>query len=181
MKEIKLAQHTLMQIGATNFEHPTLTFVHDYWEAKRGDRMMPARRNINPSEMRHHLGWLFLADVLPDADDFRYRLVGNLVASYFGTNGTNKTLREMFAPFGAETLEGTLFIYRKVVSERTPVRVTGQANWDGKGLEPFETVYLPLSDDGVSVNMIMSAFVFSKDAVLTKRAISAEQGSPGLR
>ncbi|HEY5336647.1 MAG TPA: PAS domain-containing protein [Rhizomicrobium sp.] len=177
MQEIVLAHHTRMQIGANVFSHPTLTFLHDYWNAKRGDRKMPARKDVSPSDLRQHLGWIFLADVLPDADDFRYRLVGNLVGSYFGLNGTHQTLREVFAPFGRETVEGTLLIYRKVVSGQLPVRVTGQTNWDGKGLEPYETVYLPLSDDGQTANMILSGFVFDKDAVLMNRAIAAEHSA----
>lgn len=176
MQEILLGSHTRVQIDAEAFNHPTLTFLHDYWQNKRAGRKMPARKDINPSDLRHHLSWIFLADVLAGGANFRYRLVGNLVANYFGSNGTNRTLTEVFEPYGKETTDGTLFIYRKVVREGVPLRVTGQANWDGMGLEQFETVYLPLSDCGETVNMIMSAFVFDKNAVLTNRAVAAEHG-----
>lgn len=176
MKEVVLAHHTTMQIGASIFGNPTLSFLYDYWDSKRRGRQMPARKDINPSDFRQHLSWIFLADVLPEMQDFRYRLVGNLVANYFGLNGTNQTLRQVFAAFDQETMDGTLFIYRTVAREKVPVRVTGKANWNGKGLEEFETVYLPLSDDGETTNMILSAFVFNREAVLLNRAVAAENG-----
>lgn len=174
MEEIELAPHTRMQIGADRFDHPTLTFLHKYWNDKRGDRAMPSRSEIAPSELRQHLNWVFLADVLPDMADFRYRLVGGLVEQYFGTSGANMTLREVFARFGEATLKTTLYIYRKAAKAQVPVRLIGQSKWDGDKLEAFETVYLPLSDDGETTNMILSGFVFDRDTVLTNRAIERE-------
>ena len=176
MEEIVLAPHTRMQIGATSFDHPTLTFLHDYWNRKRGDREMPSRGDIVPSEFRQYLNWVLLADVLPEMKDFRYRLVGGLVADYFKVTGTNMTLREVFTPFGEAIMKTTLFIYRKAASGHVPVRVVGQAKWDGGGLEAYETVYLPLSDDGKNTNMIFSGFVFDKGVVLTNRAVEREYG-----
>ncbi len=176
MEEIELAPHTRMQIGADRFDHPTLTFLHDYWNTKRGARAMPSRSDIAPSELRQHLNWVFLADVLPEMTDFRYRLVGGLVEEYFGTSGANSTLREVFARFGEGTVKTTLFIYRKAASGQVPVRLIGQSKWDGRDLEAFETVYLPLSDDGQTTNMLLSGFVFDRETVLNNRAIQREHG-----
>lgn len=177
MKVIDLSPHTQLQIGASAFDSPVLTAVHAYWNTRRGNRQMPARKDIQPSDLRQHLGWLFLADVLPDMEDFRYRLVGQMVGAYFGIEGTNQTLKGVFARFGKLSVDTTLYIYRKAVTSKQPLRLTGQANWDGNGLEPYETVYLPLSDDDNSVNIILSAFVFDKDTVLMNRAIAREHGT----
>ncbi len=142
MEEFILDANTRMQIGAANFNHPALTFLHDYWNRKRGSRNMPSRSDIVPSELRQYLPWILLADVLPEMKDFRYRLVGSLITSYFGTEGGGKTLREVFSQFGETTVRGILRVYRKAASGHVPVRLTGQADWNGKGLEAYETVYL---------------------------------------
>ncbi len=176
MEEIELAPHTRMQVGATAFGHQTLTFLYEYWNSKRGDRTMPSRHDIVPADLKQHLSWVLLADVLPEMKDFRYRLVGGLVADYFKIAGTNRTLRAIFAPFGEATMKTTLFIYRTVARGHVPVRLIGQAKWDGKSLEAYETVYLPLSDDDQATNMIFSGFVFDKTAVLTNRAVERERG-----
>ena len=176
MEEIVLSEHSRMQIDSTEYNHPTLTFLHDYWNLKRGDRKMPSRGDIVPSEMKQHLGWILLAEILPERVDFRYRLIGGLIAAYFGENGTNKTITETFSRFGEAAVKGTLYVYRKTATCGVPVRVMGKADWLRHGVEPFESVYLPLSNDGQNPNMILSAFVFDKDAVLMNRAVAREHG-----
>src|SRR5690606_40981648 len=51
--------------------------------AKRGDRIMPARADMDPLELRDYLGWIVIVDVLDGGSDFYYRLVGTKVAHYF--------------------------------------------------------------------------------------------------
>lgn len=177
MEEISLAPHTVMQIGAAEFHHPTLTHLHEYWNRKRGERNMPSRTEIAPSDLKQHLPWILLADVLPEMKDFRYRLVGGLVGIYFRGAKPNQTVRETFAPFGDPVVKTILYIYRTTATRQAVVRVAGEANWDGNGLEAFETIYLPLSNNGEVANVILSAFVFDKDAVLINRAIQREHGS----
>jgi hypothetical protein len=176
MEEIALSPDTLMQVGATSFDHPTLSFLYEYWERKRGNRKMPSRRDIIPSDLKHHLSWVLLADAMPELTDFRYRLVGSLVADYFKVNGTDLTLRQVFAPFGEATMKTVLYIYRKAVSGQSPVRLIGRAKWDGTNLEAYETVYLPLSENGQTANMIFSGFVFDREMVLINRAVEREHG-----
>ena len=53
-----------------------LQSFYDYWDQRRGDRAMPARGDIGPTEMRPYLGMVMLVDVVPDKRRFVYRLVG---------------------------------------------------------------------------------------------------------
>jgi len=48
--------------------------------------------------------------------------------------------------------------------------------WAGKGIEACEAVYLPLSDDGRRVNMILQAFVFDQVAALNARRVARANG-----
>ncbi len=63
------------EVDPRNLEHPVLRFLRDYWDSKRAGRIMPSRGDIKPSEMKEHLGWIILQDVLPDYADFRYRVI----------------------------------------------------------------------------------------------------------
>ena len=153
-------QGTTVEICPTHFEHPPLAAIYSYWSEKRGTRTMPARADINPPELREHPGWIILLDVLPDLSDFRYRLTGTKVARYFGSDSTGRTVSEAFRPFGTGAVKGVLAIHRKTARDRVPVVAHGEAAWLAEGYDNFTTIYLPLSDDDTTCNMILSAFVF---------------------
>lgn len=154
--------------------HPTLASLKDYWDAKRGNRLMPARADLRPADIREHLPWIVLIDVLPK--DFRYRLIGTLITEYFKTDATGLTVREAWAPQGEEGIQGMLSILRDVMQKRIPVRCYGETGWNTIGLEKFDALYLPLSDDGQNVNMIFHVFVFNRPEVLLARQIERDAG-----
>src|SRR5690606_11458180 len=149
-----------VEICPTHFEHPTLAAIYSYWNEKRGTRTMPARADINPPELREHLGWIILLDVLPDLSAFRYRLIGTKVARYFGGDSTGRTACEAFRPSSTGAVKGVLAIHRKTARYRVPEVAHGQAAWLAEGYVKFTTISLPLSDDDTTCNMILSAFVF---------------------
>jgi hypothetical protein len=140
-------------------DHAALRAVKDYWNEKRGDRRMPARRDVLPGELKAYLPQILLVDVLPGATDFRYRLVGSRLRPYFPREATGKTMREALAPFGAETVSSTIEVYRTVAG-CTPLRITGPGHLYAQQSKFFEAMLLPLSDDDKDVNMIFGAFEF---------------------
>jgi hypothetical protein len=153
--------------------HPTLAFLRAYWERKRGSNPMPSRADISPLEMKEHLGWIILLESLPDHSDFRYRLVGTRVTQYFLADATGRTITQAFAESGPEATKGAaakavIAIHRKTARDRVIMRSYGGAGWLGRDYLEFDSIYLPLSDDGVFVNMILSAFTF--DAAKLGRA-----------
>jgi hypothetical protein len=148
------------EIDPATLANPTLAFLKSYWEGKRNGRAMPSRADIDPIEMREHLGWIILADVLADYEDFRFRLVGTRVTDYFGRDITGKTLSESYAGFGPAALKMALAVYRKVARDRVVLRTFGNAGWLGQDFLEFDQLFLPLSEDGVHANIVMSAFTF---------------------
>jgi len=129
---------------------------------------MPSRGDLIVRELKDHLGWFSLLDVLPEADDFRYRLVGTRVAAYFRADGTGKTVTEVFAPVPAAR-EMMLALLRSVARQGIVVRTWGNLAWMGNDFEDFESLFLPFSDDGATVNMIMNPFVFDRAQILSRR------------
>jgi hypothetical protein len=58
------------------------------------------------------------------------------------------------------------------------VHVFGKNDWMGQGYEEFESLYLPLSDDGMVCNVILTAFVFDRARVLVNRANAQANNKP---
>jgi hypothetical protein len=84
------------EINPAVLENETLAFLFKYWNDKRGTRAMPTRAEIKASEIKEHLGWVILMEVLPGFSDFRYKLIGTLVNQYYLGDSTGKTVREAF-------------------------------------------------------------------------------------
>lgn len=161
------------EVDPKHLQNSALVFLKDYWERKRGARAMPSRADIRPSEMKEHLGWIMLLDVLPGAQDFRFRTVGTRVTEYFLTEATGKTVTEAFARYGEDAVKAVLATHRKIAREAVTLRVHGGAGLFGRAFLDFDALYLPLSDTGVSVNMILSAFTFDLSALLKVRTEKA--------
>lgn len=160
------------EIDPKKLDHPVLAAVKAYWDDKRGERLMPSRAEIDPIELREHLGWILLLDVIGDYADFRFRLIGTKVTRYFFTDTTGKTVTEAFARFGPAAVNGVLAVYRKTARDCIPMRAYGDAGWLGQAFYDFDALYLPLSDDGVTANKILSAFTFDY-----KRVAAAREGA----
>jgi len=164
------------EVDPQQFAHPTLAFLKQYWDAKRGDRRMPSRADIKPSEIKDHLGWVMMVEVLPDLVDFRYRLIGTLVTQYFLEDSTGKTVSEAFGGRADVAVKAVIAMFRKTARDCLPLRAFGDAGWIAPGFEEFETVCLPLSDDGQTCNMILHAFVFNRERVMLAREIARANG-----
>jgi len=167
---------TVAEENPERFAHPTCVFLRNYWETRRGDRAMPSRGDISPAQLKNHLGWVMILEVLPGAREFRYRLIGTLVTQYFLNDATGKTVKEAFAENGEQVAKSVNGIFRKVARDKVIMRTAGDANWLAEGMEEFEAIYLPLSDDGVNVSHILHAFVCDRDKMLLARQIAKSNG-----
>jgi hypothetical protein len=176
---MRMADTVLDAVAEENppcFAHATCVFLREYWEQKRGTRAMPSRADISPSQLRDHLGWVQMLEVLPGGRDFRYRLIGTLVTQYFSADATGKTVMEAFAENGEMIAKAVNRIFRKVARDKVVMRTVGNANWLVEGMEEFEAIYLPLSEDGVNVSHILHAFVCDREKMLLSRQIAKAHG-----
>jgi len=167
--------HIEAEIDPGPLDNPALEFMRGYWLRKRGERAMPARKDMVPSELKKYLDGLVMIDVLPDMADFRYRLVGTAVTQYFVTDPTGMTATEAWAAVGQSAIDRIIANLRAVVRERACIHLWGAVDWFGRGAEDVESLYLPLSDDGETVNMIVNLFTFDRRRVLQERQIAVER------
>lgn len=153
------AAGALIIVDPPGIKPPILRPVLDYWEQKRGTRAMPARRDIEPSELKPYLPHLCLIKSLP-GDEFRYRLVGTEITDRYGRNSTGKTIREIAASRPA-TLDVLKRMLLAVTTHRRPVLASATLKLIGKEHVLSEALLMPLSDDGSTVTMILSATRYS--------------------
>jgi hypothetical protein len=156
-------------------DNPILDFFYGYWRERCGTRTMPSRGAIVPADLKKYLGWLCFVEALPEYHDFRFRLVGSRVAEYFLSDATGLTVREAYgaAKAGRVATDSVLWIFRKTCLARVPMRVTGGGgDWRGHFFPDYDALYLPLSENGVTANMVMCSFTFKYQAYLQTRNVA---------
>ena len=122
-----------IQIGALAGAPPDLLEMYAYWQRKRGARAMPTRADIEPAEIKRLLPGVLLVDVR-------------------GENPVGKRVADAF--FGP-TLENVLGCYQTVVDHREPYLDDDYYLRDGDYFADEANIFLPLSNDGEHVNMIL--------------------------
>jgi len=136
-----------------------LKALHDYWNRLRGDRMMPARTDVDPTEIPHLLPLIVMYTVQEDGS-YTVRLVGEEVVQFTGRNATGGQAGATLPPEAAARLTKILDTVRE---ERSPRFRAGKARWvPAKNHRDFEACFLPLSADGERVNMVLSGVSFPR-------------------
>lgn len=132
--------------------HESVRRIAAYWRGKAGERRMPSRGDIDPADLVKHLPAIMLVDVVPDARRFVYRLVGTQEAAGRGKDPTGLAVADAFY---AQSAAAALEPYEYVVREKRPCCVRDPYRTPDGWLEREDTIYLPLSDDDETVNMIL--------------------------
>jgi hypothetical protein len=136
-------------------ESEQLQALAAYWREKCAGRFAPRRADIDPLDLRAHMPYLFLVDVLPN-DEFRYRLMGTAIVEGTGRDITGKWLSELHGGT-PDVMQRLKSRFDQVLATRRPVFTRGQVYWLGDGeFRRFECGYFPLSEDGQAINMILA-------------------------
>ncbi|MBV9828470.1 MAG: PAS domain-containing protein [Alphaproteobacteria bacterium] len=138
---------------------PVLSAALEYWRRKRGARTMPARRDIDPIDMPAEiLPYLQIIEVLEDGRRFRYRLIGTALVEAFGSDYSGTYPEEVLSPARADFIEQ---VYRRVHETKRPLFSRNKyVMQDNPSALMANRVYLPLSNDEVTVNFILGALSF---------------------
>lgn len=139
----------------------------DYWQVLRGGRAMPARRDIDPTEIWTLLPNIHLSEWHDNPDRVRYRLAGTELVASIGREISGHWLTDFHTD--SKDVEETLSLYRKVIARRAPVIGRTLGSMQRVGVDSFEWVLCPLSDDGLSV----THFIGLEDYVSNKRYLGS--------
>ena len=129
-----------------------------YWLTQCRGRRFPRRADIEPTDIPHLLSGIVLLDVYADPLDFEYRLIGGDVVKRSG-NLKGKRVRQ------AALLNTSSPAYRnycEVVESGLPQFLEGTAIGAYRVDRPtlVSRVHCPLSDDGETINKIISYLAF---------------------
>src|SRR5579862_4497737 len=99
-------------------KHPQLQALHRYWLERCDGPRLPARRAIDPIDLKPHLPKLLLVDVGDAPRRFRYRLFGTALVALYQREMTGRYVDEI----GSDTLRAAAVkAYDDVIARRAPV------------------------------------------------------------
>jgi hypothetical protein len=139
-----------------DIESPTLRRFFEYYIEKRGGRAFPSRRDIDPLDFTYALGDITLIDVAYDPLRFTFRLDGSRHVERFGFDMTGRSLDAFPYPEMRQAIHDS---YRAVIEHGGPLRYYRDLESSGRWFR-YETLLLPLSSDGKTIDMIVSAISF---------------------
>lgn len=134
---------------------PRVASFYQLWDGKRHGRTMPARADFDPLEMKDWLPGIVLVDVQHDPLQLTYRLVGTRSVELKQRDVTGQRVAD---GYHGSSLEEILENYRQVIDGRCIVYDWEVVASKSAHLEDTETLMLPLSADGETVNMVMVYF-----------------------
>jgi hypothetical protein len=138
---------------------PRLKEAFCYWRRKASGRTMPGRADIDPVEVPKLLPDVMLVERSDDGR-YRYRLIGTANTAAHGVNATGRFLDEVLP--GPDYAAHVLALYDECVRERRALYSECLFFPPGQ-MQPerhTKVLFMPLSGDGVTVNMIFVVQVF---------------------
>lgn len=159
-----------MQIDLeTQFVNPRLTHLMALWASKRDGTFLPCKADFRPRELARQLRHIaFLEIPYPDAPTSAYRMgfMGSALAEVFGDCG-GKTLQEHFPAPMCLVFDAA---FRHAVFRKAPIRAHGTLTVSGRPHLAHETLVVPLADDGLTPNFVVSAIYFRSAADIPHEA-----------
>lgn len=129
-----------------------LAQAYAYWNAKRHNGLLPARRDIDVLDLRPLMGWMHLVDVGGrDPADYTYRLLGSAVRLGHAPNVNSFRLGDyapgpyrdsLYEDYSAVCFTGVPS-YQQVVALLSYVKYS------------YSRLVLPMAEDGRRVDMLM--------------------------
>lgn len=138
---------------------PRLRRLHDYWRAKAGDRRMPARKDIDPIDMKEWLGNLVLVEFFEGGTKSRVRLEGTNITEFYGATRLGSGLETLK---GEEERKLLLTQYGAVIADCEPAFYSARFTTSENKYVHQVKLLLPLSDDDRRVNMILGGIYFRR-------------------
>jgi hypothetical protein len=137
--------------------------LYDYWERIRGDRTMPRRQDIDPVDIWSLLPYVHLSEWHTNPDGVFFRIAGTEIVATAGREFRGRWLSDVDT--NEADLEQIMALYYRVVATRVPIFGRTDSSTLRLGVEFFEWVLCPLSDNGKTV----THFLGLEDYVSTRR------------
>lgn len=129
----------------------------EYWNAKRGARPFPSRKDIAPREIQSLLPWLHMHDVTSKGDEIRIRLIGTILSETFGSGDLRGHPISVLPPLVFDRVQQGI---EWALEARAPVRTYApHAALPGQNFQGIESCFAPLSGNGADIDMIIAVSI----------------------
>jgi CheY-like chemotaxis protein len=150
---------------ATRIKDPRICRLFYYWLNRKRANRWPARRDVDPLDFDYILGHLMLLDVIREPLRFRVRLHGTALAAAAGYELTGKWMDELPIRDYRTYVIGRC---EALVASGEPMVVHHSRILDGKR-QRYEALWLPFSDSGTDVTVLLCALVYHGDTAEQQR------------
>ena len=125
--------------------HLNTELLIDYWRARRGERAVPARSDIDPAEFAPLMPQTFIA--VREADvEFRFRLAGEFINDLHGRGGLRgETVAGLWRPEHRRHLAAVLEASLRAAE---PVVIDAEATAEDGAARRLEILFAPLAGPG---------------------------------
>ena len=139
-------------------DRPRALALLDAWHRWRGERTVPEREDVDPVDIPALLEHIVLLDV--EGDDFRFRLVGETVASRYAHRLKGRSMRELMS---GTSLDETLYEHRRCATDRCGVLITHSEAMTSLGdIRTYTRLLLPLGGTGARADHIIGVMQFHR-------------------
>ena len=134
--------------------------IFQYWLNIKGNRPMPSRADLDPSDIVSLLPHISLIDVERESGRYKMRLIGTETVKAMGIDVTGKYLDDF--PLIDRALKEN---YDWLVKEKRPYINFDKLKWSSKSYMDYYALGLPLSRNGTDVDILMFGmyYQFPKD------------------
>jgi hypothetical protein len=141
---------------------PEIREIVDYWDSLRIEGRPPDRRQIDPADIVRMLPAIALLDVQREPYRFKFRLLGERMNEYHGQNYNGRWLDEILPNYAESPTASDLVI----VVEKAELRYRrgGPLITYEKTFIDMERVFLPFTDGGERVDIVLAHTVFHVNA-----------------
>lgn len=139
--------------GRFTTEHPGRLL--EYWLALCPPGDVPARADVQPSDIKRLLERLSIFERTPSGVDSTIRLMGSLVADLFDRDPTGETVAAVFPADWAEAFNG---LNPRLYDEKRPLFLCYSLEPLGRSYAMLEHLALPLRNQHEAAEMALNVF-----------------------
>ncbi len=133
--------------------------LFDYWQKVRGDELIPSRQDVDPTQIRTVLPYIWIYERVDASDRFRCRLAGEEILARYNINIVGKQLEDFIDCGGLKLVTQQ---YLQVVEAPGIGHSYGRVYLQGiKRPGIGERIILPVYDSRTDNNLVVGATIYT--------------------
>ncbi|WP_119167300.1 PAS domain-containing protein [Algihabitans albus] len=148
--------------------HPVLKKIYSYWAQRCAGRWAPSRADIDPADLGPLLPYIALVEPLDGGRDYRLRLMGEHILQGYRFAPVPRLLSDIKDQTVTDLMRAQ---YERLARERKALRFGPEfSRMPEREHVVTEHIDLPLSSDGLEIDMILAGAVLLSERDWTDQA-----------